>query len=152
MKPGLFAIIICSTLISCNAYAQAGSIDTSQSKIKKMKQFSLLIRVPNAYNSEQAKTVGPQWDKLIEKWKAEGVYILSFAFPGESYTLSGTEKKVKKETVLSDNLKVVSTIVIQAETIEQALELSKSCPILLYGGTVEVREIPKPIQMASSSR
>jgi hypothetical protein len=151
MKSGLLAIIICSILICCKTYAQTG-IDTSQSKSKKMKQFSLLIRVPNSYNSEQAKTVNPQWDKLIEKWKAEGVYILSFAFPGKSYTVSGTEKKIKKETVLSDNLKVVSNIVIQAENIERALELSKSCPILLYGGTVETREIPKPIQMTNGSR
>src|SRR5215203_3817922 len=150
MKSGLIAIIICSILICSKTYAQTG-IDTAQSKSKKMKQFSLLIRVPNSYNSEQAKTVNPQWDKLIEKWKAEGVYILSFAFPGESYTVSGTEKKIKKETVLSDNLKVVSNIVIQAENIERALELSKSCPILLYGGTVETREIPKPIQMASGT-
>ena len=101
--------------------------------------------MPETYGGEQAKMVNPQWDKLIEQWKAEGVYVLSFAFPGESYTVSGTEKFVKKETVLSDNRKVVSNIVLQSETMEQALEFAKSCPILLYGGTVEVREIPKPI-------
>lgn len=117
-----------------------------------MKQFSLLVRVPNSYDTKQAKAVNPQWDKLIEKWKAKGVYILSFAFPGESYTVSGTEKMIRKETVISDNLKVVSNIVLQAENIEQALDLSKSCPILPYGGTVEVREIPKPIQITNGSR
>lgn len=144
MKSDLFAIIICSAFISCKTSAQT-NITASQSKNNEMKQFSLLIRVPNSYGTEQAKTVNPQWDKLLEEWKAEGVYVLSFAFPGESYTVSGTEKTVKKETVFSGNLKVVSNIVLQAETIEQVLELAKSCPILLYGGTVEVREIPKPI-------
>jgi hypothetical protein len=117
-----------------------------------MKQFSLLIRVPNSYNSEQAKIVNPQWDKLIEQWKTEGVYVLSFAFPGESYTVSGPEKEIKKESVLSGNLKVVSNIVIQASNMEQALELSKSCPVLLRGGTVETREVPKPIPMTNGSR
>ena len=104
-----------------------------------------MVRVPDSYNAEQAKAVNPLWDKLLEKWKAEGAYVLSFAFPGESYTVSGTDKMVKKETVLAGNLKVVSNIVLQAKTIEQAIELAKSCPILIYGGTVEIREIPKPI-------
>lgn len=151
MKSGLLAISVCLMLVSCKALAQTG-VDTSQSKSKKMKQFSLLVRVPNSYDTKQAKAVNPQWDKLIEKWKAKGVYILSFAFPGESYTVSGTEKMIRKETVISDNLKVVSNIVLQAENIEQALDLSKSCPILPYGGTVEVREIPKPIQITNGSR
>ena len=151
MKLGLLVIIVCLMFVSCKTAAQA-RVETSQSKGKKMKQYSLLVRVPNSYNSEQAKDVNPQWDKVIEKWKSDGVYILSFAFPGESYTVSGTEKTIKKETVLSDNLKVVSNIVLLAETIEQALELSKSCPILPYGGTVEVREIPKSLQLTNGSR
>lgn len=111
-----------------------------------MKQFSLLVRVPETYSPEQAKAVGPAWDKLIEQWKAEGVYILSFAFPGESFTVSGVEKVVKKESVISGNLRVVSNIVLQSETMEVALELAKRCPVLLYGGSVEVRQIPKPVK------
>lgn len=151
MKSSLLILVICSMFVSCKTLAQV-TADTSQSKSKKMKQFSLLVRVPGSYNGEQAKAVSPQWDKLIEKWKADGVYILSFAFPGESYTVSGTEKTIKKETVLSDNLKVVSNVVLQAENIEQALELSKLCPILPFGGTVEVREIPKALQQTNGSR
>jgi hypothetical protein len=114
-----------------------------------MRQFSLLVRVPESYGGEQAKSVNPQWDKLLEEWKSAGVYILSFAFPGESYTVSGAQKSVKEETVLSGDLKAVSNIVLQAETMEGALELAKSCPILSYGGTVEVREIPKPIRLTN---
>jgi hypothetical protein len=146
MKSGLLAIIICSAFISYKTSAQT-NIDTSQSKKNEMKQFSLLVRVPETYGGEQAKSVNPQWDRLLEQWKTEGVYVLSFAFPGESYTVSGSEKLIKKETVLSGNLKVVSNIVLQSETVEQVLELAKSCPILLYGGTVEVREIPKPVKL-----
>ncbi|HEY0679984.1 MAG TPA: hypothetical protein VGD17_16985 [Chitinophagaceae bacterium] len=145
MKPGLFVIVIFLACIPCKTSAQE-NIVTSQSKSKKMKQFSLLVRVPVTYNSEQAKLVNPQWDSLLELWKQKGVYVLSFAFPGESHTISGSGKTVKKEIVLSGNLKVVSNIVIQSESIEQALELAKACPILLYDGTVEVREIPKPIK------
>jgi hypothetical protein len=112
-----------------------------------MKQFSLLVRVPDTYSTEQAKSVGPQWDKLIEQWKAEGVYVLSFAFPGESFTVSSSEKVIKKQTVLSGNLKVVSNLVLQSNTMEDVLDLAKSCPILQYGGSVEIREIINPVQL-----
>lgn len=112
---------------------------------KPMKQFSLLVRVPETYTSEQAKAVYPEWEALLENWKNSGVYVISFAFPGESYTITGAKKEVKEETVLSNNLKVVSNLVVQVENREQALELSKSIPILVYGGSVEVREIPNPI-------
>jgi len=147
MKKASFLLsIICLACIGCNTYAQPGNM-TSQPKDIQMKQFSILVRVPDTYSSEQAKLVGPQWDKQLEKWKAEGSYVLSFAFPGESHTVSGPEKVVKKESVLSGNLRVVSNIVLQAETLEGALELAKGCPILAYGGTVEVREIPKQIEL-----
>lgn len=112
---------------------------------KPMKQFSLLVRVPETYTSKQAKAVYPEWEALLENWKNSGVYVISFAFPGESYTITGAKKEVKEETVLSNNLKVVSNLVVQVENREQALELSKSIPILVYGGSVEVREIPNPI-------
>jgi len=110
-----------------------------------MKQFSLLVRVPDTYTAEHAKAVNPQWNELLDQWKAAGVYIISFAFPGESYTVSGADKNVKKEIVLSGNLKAVSNLVLQAEDMEQATELAKHCPILAYGGSVEIREIPKPV-------
>jgi len=110
-----------------------------------MKQFSLLVRVPMKYSPDQVKAVTPLWEQLLEEWKKAGVYVLSFAFPGESFTVSGKEKRIKKEAVLSGDQRVVSNLVIQAETIEEALELAKSCPILMHGGMVEVREIPKPI-------
>ena len=145
MNSGRFTFAICLAIISCKTFAQTKN-SVSHSKKDKMKQFSLVVRVPETYSTEQAKAVGPAWDKLIELWKAEGVYILSFAFPGESFTVSGIEKVVKKESVISGNLRVVSNIVLQSETMEGALELAKHCPVLLYGGSVEVRQIPKPVK------
>lgn len=142
MKSRLFALVIGLSSIGFNTYGQTNTA-ASQVKSTDMKQFSLLVRVPQTYGGEQAKSVGQQWDNLLEEWKKQGVYVLSFAFPGESYTVSGSEKLVKKETVLSGNLKVVSNLVVQATSIEEAITLAQSCPILSHGGTVEIREIPK---------
>jgi hypothetical protein len=138
-------LLIALSWVSFNTYSQAGKAD-SQLKNNPMKQFSMLVRVPDTYTSEHAKTIYPQWEKLLAQWKADGVYVLSFAFPGESHTVSGPEKTVRKESVLSGNLRVVSNIVLQAETLERALELAKAVPILFYGGNVEIREIPQPLE------
>lgn len=108
-----------------------------------MKEFMLLIRV-NAvsYTAEKAKAVNPDWNKVLEKWKADSVFVTSFVFPGESYVLSGPERTVRKEAVVSNDLKVVSAIVLRAADPETAVELAKACPVLDHGGTVEVREVP----------
>lgn len=135
--------VFCFAVFSCKMDAQTNAAN-SPSEIKKttkMKEFSLLVRVPVTYTTEQAKASNPQWEKALEQWKADSVYVTSFAFPGESYVVAGAAKSIKKEAVISDNLRVVSNIVLRAISIENAVELAKACPILPYGGTVEVREI-----------
>lgn len=148
MKSYLIAIIIGCTFIGSNTFAQTSTAN-AQSKNNQMKQFSLLVRVPVTYTTEQAKATGPLWDKTVEDWKAKGAYILSFAFPGESHTISGNGKEVRNEAVISNNLRVVSNIVLQATDKEKAIELAKACPILAHGGSVEVREIPKMLHVRS---
>lgn len=106
-----------------------------------MKEFMLLVRVPLSYSSELAKAVGPQWDKVLEKWKADNVYVTSFPFPPEGFSISGAERALKKEWIVADNRKVVSCIILRAAAIEEALELAKVCPVLDHDGSVEVREI-----------
>lgn len=100
-----------------------------------MKAFIVLVKVPLTYTTEQAKAVNPQWDKAIADWKASGHYITSFAYPGESRIIAPQPAK--------ENLKQVSSILLRAENIEEATALAKACPILQYGGSVEIREIPK---------
>jgi len=112
------------------------------------KHFSLVVRVPVSYTKQQANAVGPQWDRLVEQWKNNNVYILSFAFPGEGYVIDGERETVKKEAVLSGDLRVVSNIVLKADNLEDAVELAKQCPTLAHGGSVEVREIPNGVRLA----
>lgn len=145
MKPNPVTALLCLLLLSFKTKAQTSTAHAPaiNQKSNTMKEFSLLVRVPVTYSNEQAKAVGPAWDQTLAQWKSDGVYVTSFAFPGESYVVAGPEKTIRKETVVSDNLRVVSNIVLRAPTMEAVLELAKSCPILEYGGTVEVREIPK---------
>lgn len=119
-----------------------------ESMDKAMKQYSVLVRVPETYGTSEAQKVGPLWEQLLAEWKKAGVYVLSFAFPGESYTITGAAKEVKQETVLANHMKVVSNLVLQAGDWEKVIALAKACPVLNYGGSVEIREIPKPIVVA----
>ncbi len=141
MKSIFFTAITALILFGHQSYAQT---DVSNSnKTTKMKQFSLLVRVPLNYTTEQVKSTGPKWDALLDKWKAEGIYITSFAFPGESHVVTGLGKFVTKGAVVADNRRVVSNLFLRAETIETAIELAKECPVLEFDGSVEVREIPE---------
>ena len=152
MKSNLFVGMIGLTLFFTKSNAQTTSPTlqiTTQTPVK-MKEFSLLVRVPVTYTTEDAKSVGPQWNALLDKWKADGIYIISFAFPGESYVVAGPEKTVSKTSVISDNRRVVSNIFLRAESLEKAVALAKDFPVLPYGGTVEVREIPQRLTQSKN--
>jgi hypothetical protein len=154
MKSTILTAIIYVTLLSCKTYGQAtithAPIETKKST--NMKEFSLLVRVPVTYTAEQVKSASPKWDALLDQWKADDIYITSFAFPGEDYVVSGSEKSIEKKAVVSDNLRVVSNLFIRAVTMEKAIELAKSCPILEFGGSVEVREIPQRTVKAENKK
>ena len=106
------------------------------------KKFVLVVRVPETYNTELAKKVGPEWDKTLKYWKAQGVYVDSFPFPQPGYVISGSERQVQSGMITAGGQKVVSIVMMQAEDMAHATELAKRCPVLDYGGTVEVRERP----------
>jgi hypothetical protein len=137
----LVCIAFSLALTTCDTQAQQ-DFKNELNQTVTMKDFSLLVRVPITYTTEDAKTVGAHWDELLAKWKRDKVYVVSFAFPGKSHVITGPEKELTTVPVLSDNLRVVSNIVLRLPSIEDAIALAKEFPILAYGGSVEVREIP----------
>jgi hypothetical protein len=100
--------------------------------------FIVLVSVPASYSNEQAKAVHPQWVQAIDNWKAGGHYVTSFAFPGAGETFP-------QQPAAPDNMRLVSNIILRAENKAQAMELAKACPVLQYGGSVEVRALPAGI-------
>lgn len=145
-RTGLFLVAIL-LLISIAAFAQAKSNQTiDKLKTEKMKEYILLIRLPLDYGSEQASAVRAKWTALTDQWKADGIFVTSFVFPSESYVVSGNGN-VANEEVISDGLRVISSIVIRASSFEEALLLAKKCPILEQDGTVEVREVQPRLEI-----
>lgn len=143
MKPGFLIGVACFTLFNYEANPRINErVSQIVIKTNKMKEFSFMVRVPLFYSREQVNAANPKWNSLLDKWKADGIYMISFAFPGDGWVVAGKDGLAKKETIVCDNLKVVSNIFLRAENMESATELAKSFPVLEYGGTVEIREIP----------
>jgi hypothetical protein len=110
-----------------------------------MKEFMLVFRgeyekAPQN-NPEEFKALAKKWkdwkDKIAskDKWVADGMQ------------LNPAGKVVKTNGVITDGPYtetkevLMSFCRIKAESIEEAAELSKDCPILSMGGNVEIREL-----------
>lgn len=107
------------------------------------RKFVLVVRVPETYDTELAKKVAPEWDRAVAYWKDQGAYVDSFPFPQPGYVVEGSDRQLREGLVAAGGQKVVSIVVLQAGGIAQANKLAERCPVLDYGGTVEVRERPR---------
>lgn len=145
MKTKHLVLAACLIGVTVVAASAGISLPAPAKNQKKMKTFAVLVKVPVTYTAEQAKAVNPVWEKTISQWKEEGVYVTSFAFPGEGVMITGADYQVSHGKEVMNERRLVSCILLKTETLEQATEVAKSCPVLPLGGAVEVRELPAGI-------
>jgi hypothetical protein len=96
--------------------------------------------VPLSYGPVEAKEVIGSWNTVTDIWKKDNIFVSSFVFPNKSVLVSIKETQ-EGSLQSSDNLKIVSVIVIKAKDFKEAVELAKLCPIINQGGLVEVNEV-----------
>jgi hypothetical protein len=114
------------------------------SNLKKMKEFMLVYR--NAASGdikptpEQVQAVEKQWSDWFESIAAQGKL--------ESCNRPGSEgKTLKSGNVVTDGpyaeIKeiLLGVSIVRAESIDDAVEIAKGCPVLRVGGNVEVRDV-----------
>ena len=108
-----------------------------------MKEFMMIFR-----SEEQVERPSPEamqaqvkvWQDWIGGIAAQGKFVATNA-------LGMQGKVVKANNVVTDGpfmeLKemVGGYIIVKADDIDDAVKLSKGCPTLSYGGTVEVRDV-----------
>ncbi|WP_223598956.1 YciI family protein [Chryseobacterium sp. GVT01B] len=112
-----------------------------------MKEFLLVFRAD--YKS-MPKTSPEQMQVNTQKWMN---WIAGIAAQNKladrGNRLESTGQVIKSDGIISDGPyaeikeSIMGYTLINAESIEEATALSKDCPILLFGGSVEVREISK---------
>jgi hypothetical protein len=101
------------------------------------------------YRGRDTSASPEQMQKTMEKWRAwfkdlgEKGHLKDIGHPLES---AGKVVKGKQKAVTDGPFAEAKDVVggfslIQARDLDHAVELSKSCPILDVGGSVEVRQI-----------
>jgi hypothetical protein len=112
-----------------------------------MSAFTYLFRGRHTSGSPEARQQHlEQWVAWFKALDAQG-HIKDPGHPleGTGKVVTGTEKIVKDGPYAEAKDVVGGFIVVEAQDLAQAVELSKGCPILEVGGSVEVR----PVQMVN---
>jgi hypothetical protein len=91
---------------------------------------------PEAMEAELAK-----WGAWIGGIAAQGKFISSDALAPEGKTVKGSKHVITDGPFTEGKELVSGYLLLQAENIDEAVELSYGCPIYDHEGTVEVRRI-----------
>jgi hypothetical protein len=110
-----------------------------------MKEFLLIFRdVPPSgdavFSPEQLKEISKPWQDWMGGIAAQN----KLASRGNRLSFGGAT--LRADTVTDGPYAEIKEIilgytVVKADTLEEAVQLAKGCPILAQGGTVEVRDI-----------
>jgi len=108
-----------------------------------MSEFTFLYRGrdTNASPEEMQKTM-EKWNAWFKELRAKG-HIKDIGHPLEARgkVVKGKQKSVTDGPFAEAKDVVGGFTLIEAQDLEQAVQLSKDCPILDVGGSVEVRPI-----------
>lgn len=112
--------------------------------MKSSKEFMLLFRFEPNFNfqpsAEEEALMHQQWGAYIGglaiQEKLVGTHQLGF----EGVKISA-DQSVNDGILIAENQTMAGNMVVRANSIQEAVEIAKGCPILLMGGNVEVRDI-----------
>ena len=110
-----------------------------------MSEFTYLFRGRKTFTSpEQAQKNMAQWTAWFKDLQAKG-RLKDPGHPLENAgkVVSGTKKTVRDGPYAEAKDVVGGFIVIEAGDLAEAVELSKDCPILEVGGSVEIRPVQR---------
>ena len=106
-------------------------------------EFMLLFRFEPSNEQpthEQLQEMGKQWGEFIGTIAMQGKLVSTYQLGFEG-TKIFADQSTQDGFHIADGQIVAGNMVLKAESLEVATELAKNCPILLMGGTVEVRSI-----------
>ena len=110
-----------------------------------MKEFALLFRNEAGNEAkitpEVLETLTANWQQWVGGIAAQGKLVS----PGNRLGFDGRSIKSGDSVTEGPYAEVKDTLrgfhVVKADTIDEATEIARGCPILSIGGTVEVRDI-----------
>ncbi|MBC7887459.1 MAG: transcription initiation protein [Ferruginibacter sp.] len=85
------------------------------------------------------EAINKQWQDYIGGIAGQGKFVGTQRLDQEG-TIIGPDGKLSNAVTDGKGL-VVGTLTIEADSLDEAVELSKGCPVLAMGGSVEVRPV-----------
>ncbi|MFM2392934.1 MAG: hypothetical protein RLZZ546_916 [Bacteroidota bacterium] len=111
---------------------------------KYMLVFHNVPQVEEVYGSmspEEMEAELAKWGSWIGGIAAQGKFISSDALEPSGKTIKGSKKVITDGPFIEGKELVSGYLLMHADSIEEAIELSYGCPIYDHEGTVEVRKI-----------
>jgi hypothetical protein len=111
-----------------------------------MKEYLLLFRGGEAHmgnlSAEDMQAHMQQWAQWMGKLNEQGKFAGAQPLINTGRVLSGPKKVVSDGPFMEGKEMVGGYLICKADTYDEAVDISKGCPILQFDdGTVEVREI-----------
>jgi hypothetical protein len=112
-----------------------------------MEKFILIFRGGNTHistaNSQSAMDIIKTWDNWMQGLAEKGILTGGDALQVSGKNVKGSKKVVSDGPYADGNEMVGGYLIVNAKDINDAVEISKGCPILKEDGSVEVRPIQK---------
>lgn len=112
-----------------------------------MEKFILIFRGGNTHistaNSQAAMDIIKTWDNWMQGLAEKGILAGGDALQVSGKNVKSSKKVVSDGPYADGNEMVGGYLLVNAKDIDEAVEISKGCPILSEEGSVEVRPIQK---------
>ena len=110
-----------------------------------MKDYLLLFRggldFSKAAPDQLQQAIG-NWKNWVEELSKKGIYRSGERITrNDAAVVNGTGRQVTEGPYTVSNEMVGGYIGIKAENLQQAIEITKGCPIFNFDGKVEIREV-----------
>lgn len=110
-----------------------------------MKEFLFLFRNENHGNNPQSPDAMQQnlekWTEWLKQLTQEGKLNGGQPLENTGKVVSGTAKKITDGPFAEGKEIIGGYLLIKADSLDEAVSISKDCPIFENDGSVEVREI-----------
>ena len=109
-----------------------------------MKEFMMIFRNEKSEGSmpsaEQMQSMMKQWQDWIGGIDKQGRYIGTNRLIAEGKTIK-PNKVITDGPYMEAKEMVGGYLIVKANSLDEAVEMAKSCPNLIYGGNVEIRSV-----------
>jgi len=111
-----------------------------------MSQFMLFIRngdEPNEFSPEQIQQAIQRFSAWAKKLREQGKLIAAEKLKdNEGLLLSGRNGQIVVDGPFAETKETIGGyFIVEAGSLEEAIEITKDCPALSHGGKVELREV-----------